>query len=118
MKKLAYLYVLASIIIGPGILLYGENLYPHKPACFDQEYNLHPFFENTVHQYKVTQLHETLPSALLIIIGAILLTLLIRLSRKKSPHESYATAIVLVIIMMVGYGLIIGMAALMTACVS
>ena len=115
MKKLAYIYALLSVVLGPAILNYGENIYPHKLACFDEETSSRLV---TMHQYKVTQLYETIPSLILIVIGAVLLTLLIRLLRKKKGNEGYALAIVLVAFMMFGYCLIIGLAALMTACVS
>jgi hypothetical protein len=115
LKRLAYLYTLVSVILGPAILIYGENIYPHKLACFDEEPSIHPLFENTIHQYKVTQAYETIPSVLLILIGVILLIFLVKTSKQ---HKGYGLAIGLVICMLVGYGLIIGLAALMTACVS
>jgi hypothetical protein len=116
--KLAYAYSAASIIIGPAILIYGENLYPHKLACFDAEQNIHPLFENTIHQYRVTQLYETIPSLALIVVGAALLILLVYSSRKKPAKETYTLAIAGLIIMIIGYSLIIGFSALMTACIS
>jgi hypothetical protein len=115
MKRLAYLYAAVSVILGPAILIYGENIYPHKLACFDEEPNIHPLFENTIHQYKVTQAYETIPSVMLIILGVILLTFLVRASRER---KGYGLAMGLVISMLIGYGLIVALAALMTACVS
>jgi hypothetical protein len=115
--RFAYLYSGLSILIGPGILILGNKLFPARLACFDIEPNLP--HQDVIVQYRNQQILETTIALLMIALGALLIrTLFLRAKTTKPKALKAEVAIILIAMMIFGYILIVLFAELVTKCVT
>lgn len=113
--RVSYLYAAASLVIGPAILVAGSTLFPTEVACGDEGMLYTMTLGEHVHRLQQAQILETVCALFMITVGLKLLITL-RHAARQHPDKNYAPAAVLISIALLGYMLIILLAALMVWC--
>ena len=113
--KLSYLYVLASVILGPLILYVGHKLFPQRLACFDIEQNLP--HQDIILNVQREFIFDSACAIIMISIGISLLAYM--RTHKKDTNKNHRLALnSLIFLMLLGYTFIILYIGLLLACVA
>lgn len=125
--KLTYIYVLISIIFGPGLLYLSHELFPKQIACFDLESSTAYYLlkdggpriphAEVIQQYHLTALFLTIGSLFMMTIGVRLLTLVLT-KQGNLPRKHKIITSTLIFAVLLGYVMILACSALYVLCAS
>ena len=108
--KLAYIYVITSVLIGPAIVFNASGKHPSGWDCYDPTWGSTPVTSREAF-YEHTARFMTPVASVMIALGlSVLMYLFYVASKNKSLRQIIAPAL-LILIMFVGYGLIIAIAS-------
>jgi hypothetical protein len=105
-KKLADIYVLSSVFIGPAIPIIGYSASPGGGDCFDPAWGRRSFSEINAIMLQYQTGMKIAASIFLGLGSALLIYLLIWLTKHPTDEGKYGLRVLLLFVMLAGYGLV------------